>query len=78
MQPLSTEEIAALRLIPRRQARELIGLSRPAFDRLERRGELPPAVRVSPGRRAYRLRDLEAWIDSRTAKPEPDVEVPLV
>jgi predicted DNA-binding transcriptional regulator AlpA len=67
-------ELAALKLIPRHEARELIGVSRPTFNTMEKRGELPPAVFVTPTKRAYRLADIEAWIVARTAEPGKKLE----
>jgi prophage regulatory protein len=46
---------------------ELTSLSRTTRWRLERRGEFPKRVRLSPGRVGWRQADIEAWIRSRTA-----------
>ena len=46
---------------------ELTSLSRTTRWRMERRGEFPKRVRLSPGRVGWRQADIEAWIRSRTA-----------
>ncbi len=40
-------------------------LSRTTRWRMERRGEFPKRVRLSPGRVGWRQADIEAWISSR-------------
>lgn len=45
--------------------RELTGLSRSTWYRLEQRGEVPPRIRLSPGRVGWRVADLEEWIARR-------------
>jgi predicted DNA-binding transcriptional regulator AlpA len=40
-------------------------LSRTTIWRLERAGDFPQSVRISPGRRAWRESDLDRWIASR-------------
>ncbi len=49
------------------QVRSLTSLSRTTRWRLERRGEFPQHVRLSPGRVGWRQGDIEAWIGSRAA-----------
>jgi prophage regulatory protein len=46
---------------------ELTSLSRTTRWRMERRGEFPRSVRLSPGRVGWRQAEIEAWIRSRTA-----------
>jgi prophage regulatory protein len=46
---------------------ELTSLSRTTRWRMERRGEFPRRVRLSPGRVGWRQAEIEAWIRSRTA-----------
>ena len=46
---------------------ELTSLSRTTRWRMERRGEFPKRVRLSPGRVGWRQAEIEAWIRSRTA-----------
>lgn len=43
----------------------ITGLSKATRWRMAGRGEFPGKVRLSPGRTAYRLSDVEAWIASR-------------
>ena len=46
---------------------DLTSLSRTTRWRMERRGEFPKRVRLSPGRVGWRQAEIEAWIRSRTA-----------
>ncbi len=46
---------------------ELTSLSRTTRWRMERRGEFPKRVRLSPGRVGWHQADIEAWISSRAA-----------
>jgi len=46
---------------------ELTSLSRTTRWRMERRGEFPKRVRLSPGRVGWRQAEIEAWIRSRGA-----------
>ena len=46
---------------------EVTSLSRTTRWRMERRGEFPKRVRLSPGRVGWRQADIEAWISSRAA-----------
>lgn len=42
------------------------GLSEPTLWRMRNRGDFPQPVRLSPGRVAWRLADIDAWEASRT------------
>ena len=46
---------------------KLTSLSRTTRWRMERRGDFPKHVRLSPGRVGWRQADVEAWISSRAA-----------
>src|SRR2546426_3557030 len=59
-------------ILGERQVRELTNLSRTTRWRMERRGEFPKRVRLSPGRVGWRQDEIRDWIDSRTsAMPSP-------
>jgi predicted DNA-binding transcriptional regulator AlpA len=57
--------LEALRIVDRKTAIELAGVSARTWDRLTARGDTPPITRISERRIGYRLSDLEAWLDSR-------------
>lgn len=40
-------------------------LSRATIDRLRAAGDFPQAVRVSPGRIAFRANEVAAWLEAR-------------
>jgi len=46
---------------------DVTSLSRTTRWRMERRGEFPKRVRLSPGRVGWHQADIEAWISSRAA-----------
>jgi prophage regulatory protein len=60
-QPLSSRE----RFISYDEVHHRTGLSRTTIWRLERAGEFPRSVRISPGRRAWREADVSAWIEAK-------------
>jgi predicted DNA-binding transcriptional regulator AlpA len=70
------------RLLPWRQVREMTGLSRTTAWRLQKRGDFPAPLVISPGRVGWRERDLEAWTESRGprgaggAPPRPPPKAP--
>lgn len=51
-------------LLTRREAAGTVRLSLPTWERLERKGDVPPPV-VIGRRRFYRRADVFAWIDSK-------------
>src|SRR5712691_783470 len=54
------------------QVHQLTNLSRTTRWRIERRGEFPKRVRLSPGRVGWRQDEIREWIDSRSpAMPSP-------
>lgn len=66
------------RFLAWRQVRDLTGLGRTTAWRLRRAGQFPEPVPISPGRVAWRARDIAAWHESRgpiipsfTPKPAP-------
>jgi prophage regulatory protein len=50
---------------------KLTSLSRTTRWRMERRGEFPKRVRLSPGRVGWRQAEIEAWIRSHQAEQRP-------
>ena len=48
------------------QVNQLTNLSRTTRWRMERRGEFPKRVRLSPGRVGWRQDEIREWIDSRS------------
>jgi predicted DNA-binding transcriptional regulator AlpA len=53
------------RLISFDELHHRTGLSRTTIWRLERAGQFPRSVRISPGRRAWREADISAWIEAK-------------
>ncbi len=49
------------------RVQEVTSLSRTTRWRLERRGQFPKRVRLSPGRVGWRQAEIEDWISSRAA-----------
>jgi predicted DNA-binding transcriptional regulator AlpA len=54
-----------VRVVKRRQAPQLAGVSNRTWDRMQARGETPPVVRLSERRIGYRLVDFQKWLESR-------------
>jgi prophage regulatory protein len=67
MSEVLTDTPTASRLVRRREVLARIGISEATLWRLEKRGEFPPAVRISVGGRAvgYFSDAVESWIRSR-------------
>lgn len=55
-----------------RQVRDLTGLGRTTAWRLRQAGDFPEPVPISPGRVAWRERDIARWNASRGFTPEPE------
>jgi len=53
--------------ISEREAARYLGLSEPTLRRHRRDATGPRYVRLSAGRLGYRLKDLDAWLESRLA-----------
>jgi prophage regulatory protein len=53
------------RLVPRQDVLERVPFSDTTLWRMERRGEFPRCVRISPGRVGYLESEVEAWIAKR-------------
>lgn len=54
-----------------RQVKALTGLGRTTAWRMRQTGDFPDPVPISPGRVAWRERDIAAWNESRGARAEP-------
>ena len=52
-------------VVNERERRKMTGLSRSTWHRLEKRGEVPARIQLSPGRVGWMVADLEEWISSR-------------
>jgi prophage regulatory protein len=52
-------------LILKHERKRLVPLSEPTIWRMERRGEFPQRIRVSPGRVAWRRSEIERWLEQR-------------
>ncbi|WP_191558250.1 helix-turn-helix transcriptional regulator [Brevundimonas aurantiaca] len=55
-----------------RQVRDLTGLGRTTAWRMRQAGDFPEPVPISPGRVAWRERDIARWNESRGSTPEPE------
>lgn len=62
---LLADDLDSVRVISKAKAREVLSLSENTWDRMEARGELPPATQLSPRRVGYRIIDLKNWLDAR-------------
>ena len=54
-------------ILDEEKVHEMASLSRTTRWRMERRGDFPKRVRLSPGRVGWLKADIEAWISSRAA-----------
>jgi predicted DNA-binding transcriptional regulator AlpA len=61
----TADSLEALRVVDRKTAIELAGVSVRTWDRLTAAGEGPPVTKISDRRIGYRLSDLEAWLNAR-------------
>jgi prophage regulatory protein len=59
--------VPAVAILDEEKVQAVTSLSRTTRWRMERRGEFPKRVRLSPGRVGWRQADIEAWIISRAA-----------
>lgn len=66
------------RFLAWRQVKDLTGLGRTTTWRMRRAGDFPDPVPISPGRVAWRERDVAAWNASRGTTPKPDAAAPLI
>ena len=58
-------DIESVKVLTRFEALSHLGLSDRTLIRMERRGDAPPKIRLSPGRIGYRVSDLQAWMNAR-------------
>lgn len=61
---------APTRLLRRRDVAARVGLSAVTIWRLERAGQFPKAIRISPGAIAWKESDVEDWIAERQRRTE--------
>ena len=59
------------RLIRKSEALKLTGISATTLWRLEKSGQFPARVQVGPNTVAYRLSEVETWMDSRPTSTIP-------
>jgi prophage regulatory protein len=67
-EPLSRNTAEPVAILDEHKVLELTSLSRTTRWRMERRGEFPKRVRLSPGRVGWPQAAIEAWIRSRSAQ----------
>jgi predicted DNA-binding transcriptional regulator AlpA len=60
-------EITNRRVLRTRDARAYCGIPGTTWKRIRAGGEGPPAIRLSARTLGYRVSDLDAWLDARTA-----------
>ena len=58
-------DLDAIRVLTKKQAQEVVGVSPRTWDRLEAIGDTPPKTRLSPNRIGYRVCDIKEWLDAR-------------
>ena len=61
------------RFLPWRKVQDITGLGRTTAWRLRRAGDFPHPVPISPGRVAWRERDIAAWNESRGLVVTPPI-----
>ena len=61
------DDFKPVAILDEEKVHAVTSLSKTTRWRMERRGEFPKRVRLSPGRIGWRLADIEAWISSRAA-----------
>lgn len=66
-----TPQPAEERLLSWKRVKDLTGLSRTTAWREQKKGAFPAPVVISPGRVAWRERDITAWKAARAPRPEP-------
>jgi predicted DNA-binding transcriptional regulator AlpA len=60
------------RVLPVRQAAEIIGLSVPTFRRVIAAGKGPPLIQLSPWRQGIRESHLSQWLNARVRQQDDD------
>ena len=63
----SADNSKPIAILDEEKVHAVTSLSKTTRWRMERRGEFPKRVRLSPGRIGWRQADIEAWISSRAA-----------
>lgn len=65
---------ARLRIITKKELRELVPYTPQHIHRLEKAGKFPRRLQLGANRVGWRLADIQAWVESRTAPPMPAEE----
>jgi excisionase family DNA binding protein len=52
-------------LLSPKEVAKRIGVARSTLDRWTANGKFPPAIAIGPGRLAYRVIDVDAWLAGR-------------
>lgn len=68
---MATDNLAALRVLTKRETLQVTGLSEDTWDRMKGRGETPPETQLSERRFGYRFTDVKEWLDSRRVGQAP-------
>jgi predicted DNA-binding transcriptional regulator AlpA len=61
----AADDLESVRVLTKREAQKVTGLSEDTWFRMERIGDTPPITRLSDRRVGYRVIDLRNWLDSR-------------
>jgi excisionase family DNA binding protein len=69
--PVMATNVATRRLLTRREAADVLGLSVRSIDRLRERGRLLGVQIVPGGRVRYRPEDVEALLEPEAREPHP-------
>lgn len=64
------------RMIRWNEAAQFLGISLSTRKRLESSGQFPPAIRVGLRAKAWRLSDLERWLETRAGLPKGAQSLP--
>lgn len=59
-------ELTKYRVLPPRQAAQVLGISEATLERLRASNKAPRAVLLSERRIGYRLSDIESWLEARS------------
>lgn len=63
------------RIIRASELAEMLGISKPTLWRMEKRGELPPKIRISKRVVGWRESDISSWLNSREIQPSTKEEL---
>lgn len=60
-----SDSLDQIRVLSKREAVKVAGVSERTWDRLEAVGDVPPKTCLSQGRIGYRVADIRVWLDRR-------------